>query len=143
MMERRVILRTMSKFFVPVIVLFAFYVQFHGELGPGGGFQAWVILGAAYILYALIFGTRAAERVVPPWVRRLGLAVGVLIYGGTGVVGLLRGANYLNYSVLAADPAHGQELGIFTVELGVGITVAAAMITIFLTFVAQLPRSDT
>src|SRR5690606_6223810 len=34
------VLRVVSKILIPPILLFALYVQFHGEYGPGGGFQA-------------------------------------------------------------------------------------------------------
>ncbi len=118
-------------------MLFGLYVQFHGDFGPGGGFQAGVIFASAFILYALIYGTSAARRVAPPWLTRLLLAAGVLIYAGTGVAGLLLGGNYLNYSVLLDNRLDGQHLGIVVIEFGVGLTVAAAMITIFFTFASQ------
>jgi multicomponent Na+:H+ antiporter subunit B len=65
------------------------------------------------------------------------LALGVLLYAGIGVVGLLLGGNYLNYSVLAHDPVHGQHLGILLIEFGVGTTVAAVMIMIFYCFAGR------
>jgi len=136
-MDRNAVFRVVSKMLIPPILLFALYVQFHGDFGPGGGFQAGVIFGSAFILYAIIYGVDTVRRVIPAWVTRLGLAAGVLIYAGTGVVGMLMGGNYLNYSVLAHDPLHGQHWGIFSVELGVGITVASAMVTIFLTFAGR------
>ncbi len=125
------ILRITAKLLIPFIILFALYVQFHGDFGPGGGFQAGVIFGSAFILYALIFDIENARRVVPPWARRLGLAAGVLLYTGVGLAGIVMGGNYLDYSVLAHDPVGGQHLGITLIEFGVGTTVAAAMITIF------------
>ena len=137
MMHRKVVLRVVSKMLIPPILLFAFYVQWHGDFGPGGGFQAGVIFGAGFVLYALLFGVETAKRVMPPWVMRTLLVVGVLLYGGTGVAGMILGGNYLDYNVLAHDPVHGQHLGILLVELGVGITVAAAMITIFNVFAGQ------
>ncbi|MBX6322379.1 MAG: cation:proton antiporter, partial [Rhodospirillaceae bacterium] len=69
-----------------------------------------------------------------PAVVRSGIALGVMIYAGVGVVALLGGANYLDYSALAHDPVHGQELGIGLIELGVGITVASVMVAIFFNF---------
>ena len=54
--DHHVILRVITKTLIPVIVLFGLYVQFHGDFGPGGGFQAGVILAVAIILYALVFG---------------------------------------------------------------------------------------
>ena len=85
-MTRHSILRITAKFMIPYILLFALYVQFHGDFGPGGGFQAGVIFAAGFILYGLIFGIQNARRVLPARVTRVLLAVGVLLFGGTGVV---------------------------------------------------------
>jgi len=136
-MQQKVVLRVVSKFLIPFILLFALYVQWHGDFGPGGGFQAGVIFAAAFILYGLIFGIEKTRQVVPAWVTRSGLAVGVLLYASVGVAGILLGGNFLDYNVLAHEATHGQHIGILLVELGVGITVAAAMITIFVTFASR------
>ena len=136
-MIRHVILRVLSKLLIPLIMLFALYVQFHGDYGPGGGFQAGVIFGAAIILYALMFGLEAAKRAFPPRVLEFLMAFGILLYGGVGVVAIFEGGNFLDYSVLAHDPVHGQHLGILLVELGVGITVASVMATLFFLFAGR------
>ena len=128
------ILRVTAKLLIPAIMLFGLYVQFHGDYGPGGGFQAGVIFAAAVIVYALLFGVHRARRAISPGIVRFTLAFGVLLYAGVGVASLLRGGSYLDYDVLAHDPVHGQHIGILIIEFGVGATVAAAMITIFLTF---------
>lgn len=131
------VLRITAKFLVPPIILFAFYVLFHGDYGPGGGFQAGVIFGAAFTLYGVVFGTDMAERAAPPVLLRSFACLGVLIFAGVGGVNLLLGGNYLEYAVFARwglTQGGAQQLGIMLVELGVGITVAAVMITIFLAF---------
>nr|WP_320049514.1 Na(+)/H(+) antiporter subunit B [uncultured Desulfuromonas sp.] len=133
-MSDHLILRIIAKMFIPFILLFALYVQFHGDYGPGGGFQAGVIFASALILYTLIFGLKTAMRVVSPTALRILAASGVLIYGGTGVVCMLRGGNFLNYSMLASTPLAGQHLGIFLIELGVGTTVFAVMVMLFYAF---------
>ena len=133
-MEHHRILRVVSKLLLPAILLFALYVQFHGDFGPGGGFQAGVIFGAGIILYALVFGAEAVRGVISPDVVRVLSAVGVLLYAGVGVHGILGGSTYLDYDVLSHDPLHGQHLGILLVEAGVGITVAAVMISLFYSF---------
>lgn len=131
-MQHHQILRVVTKFNLPLILLFALYVQFHGDFGPGGGFQAGVIFAAAIILYSLVFGLENAARVTPPRVLRFLSLAGVLIYGGTGVANLLLGANFLDYASLSPEhPAHGEHYGILLVELGVGVTVAATMALIF------------
>ncbi len=135
-----VVLRVVSKLMIPVIVIYAAYVQFHGDFGPGGGFQAGLILASAIILFALIFGVDAAREAVPPWLVRIGAALGVMIYGGTGVVAMLRGGKYLDYNMLDhANPVHGQELGIMFVEIGVVVTVTSVMLIVFYAFTARQP----
>ncbi len=136
-MTHHPVLRVIAKFVIPLILLFALYVQFHGDFGPGGGFQAGVIFGAGIILYALIFGLDTAARVIPSWLLQLGVALGVLLYGGVGIASLALGGKYLEYGVLAHDPVHGQHLGIFLVELGVFVTVASVMVTVFVSFAGR------
>ncbi len=136
-MNNHSILRVVSKFMIPFILLFALYVQFHGDFGPGGGFQAGVIFASAFILYGLIFGIENARKVLPAHVTRILLALGVLLYIGVGIAGTLLGGNYLDYNVLAENAQAGQHLGILLVELGVGTTVTVTMITIFFVFAGQ------
>ncbi|MES9993006.1 MAG: Na(+)/H(+) antiporter subunit B [Candidatus Thiodiazotropha sp.] len=137
MMTRNPILRVVSKSLIPLIVIFALYVQFHGDFGPGGGFQAGVILSAAIILYAVVFGLDAAERVIPQPILRFLASLGVVIYAGVGVVAMFFGGNYLNYSVLANTQVAGQHIGILLVELGVGITVFSVMLIIYFAFAGR------
>ena len=133
-MKHNLILRITAKLLIPFIILFALYVQFHGDFGPGGGFQAGVIFSSAFILYTLVYGLETAERIIPIRILKILASLGVLIYAGTGVAGLLLGGQFLNYSVLADVAITGQHIGILVIELGVGITVAAVMIMIFFLF---------
>jgi multicomponent Na+:H+ antiporter subunit B len=133
-----VILRVVGKALVPFILLFALYVQFHGDYGPGGGFQAGVIFAAGLILHALIFGLDALRRAIPQVVVEIGIAGGALLYGGVGVASMLLGGEFLHYGVLDHhNPIHGQHLGILLVELGVGITVTFVMVAIFYAFAGR------
>ncbi len=131
------ILRVCTKMFIPFIFVFGLYVQLHGDYGPGGGFQAGVIIAAGVILYAIIYGLNAAQRAVPKRLVEFLVPLGVLIYAGVGVWGLLAGGNYLDYSVLQHDPVHGQERGVFWVEIGVLVTVSSTMIAIFYAFAGR------
>ena len=138
--QRHRVLQVVTRLIVPFVLLFALYVQFHGDYGPGGGFQAGVIFASAFILHGLIFGLQRTRRVITPGMVRVLMAGGVLLYGGTGVVTMLLGGNLLDYDYLAHDPLHGQHWGIFAVELGVGITVTGVMIGLFYGFASR--RSD-
>jgi len=136
-MKHNLILRVIVKFLFPVIALFAFYVLFHGDIGPGGGFQAGVILSVAFIFYALVFGLETTEQVLPPHVLRILASTGILIYIGTGVVTMLMGGNFLDYDLLSQNPVEGQHIGIIVIELGIGITVSAVMLMIFYAFASR------
>ncbi|HVS13151.1 MAG TPA: DUF4040 domain-containing protein [Thermoanaerobaculia bacterium] len=139
-MREKVILRVAGRLLVPFILLFALYVQFHGDFGPGGGFQAGVIFAAGLVLYGLLFGVDAADLVLPAPVAERLIAVGVLIFGGVGVVNLLLGGSFLDYDTLSA--AHGQHYGILLVEAGVGITVAATMTRLYYAFASLADDRD-
>ena len=134
LMRHHHVLHVVAKMVIPLILLFALYVQFHGDFGPGGGFQAGVIFAAGLILYGLVFGVDRLRRVVPRDLVRGLAAGGVLLYAGVGVAGLLLGGSYLDYGVLLPDPMAGQHLGILIIEFGVGVTVAAVMIILFYCF---------
>jgi multicomponent Na+:H+ antiporter subunit B len=151
---QHVVLRVAAKLLIPLITLYAFYVQFHGDLGAGGGFQAGVILAVAVILHALVFGLRDTMAAVKPGFARGVAALGVLLYAGIGIICIVNGGNFLDYDrlftpqieaqipdwILPSDHAHhwGQHFGIFFVELGVLLTVAATMVTIFYAFAGRL-----
>ncbi len=135
--DDRVILRVGAKMLIPFILLFALYVQFHGEYGPGGGFQAGVIFAAAFILYALVFGLGNAVKVLPRKVAYVCGALGVAIFLGTGFVTMLLGGEFLNYNVLAHDSTHGQHYGIIAVEIGVLVTVFGVMVALFYAFAGR------
>jgi len=128
------VLKVVAKLLIPFILLFGFYVQMHGDYGPGGGFQAGVIVAAAFILYAIVFEIGTARRVAPMAVLVSIACLGVLLYAGVGIANLIYGGRFLEYGVLAHEAAHGNHIGILIVEIGVGMTVAAVMMIIFFSF---------
>ncbi len=136
-MREEVVVRVGAKVLTPFIIMFALYVHFHGDYSPGGGFQAGVILAAAFALLALVYGLDAVQRVLPPWFVRMCAALGVLIYAGVGVVTMLLGHNFLGYDALAHDAQRGQHYGIMAVELGVLVTVFGVMVSVFYLFAGR------
>ena len=141
-MRHHLVLRVIYKMLIPFILLFGLYVQFHGDFGPGGGFQAGVIFAAAFILYALVFGDDQARQVIPDKALILLVPLGLILYAATGFYGLVLGGNFLDYNVLLDSAKAGQHIGIFLVELGVGITVAAVMISIFRAYAGRTRAID-
>jgi len=140
-MRHHLILRVITKLLVGTIILFAFYVQFHGDYSPGGGFQAGVIMAVAFILYGVVFGLRPVQAVFPVWLAHWLMAFGLLLYTGTGIVSMFLGYDFLDYNAFApSHPTTGQHNGILIIELGVGITVAGVMVSVYYAFAARPPR---
>jgi len=136
-MDDNVVIRTTAKVLMPFMMMFGLYVIFHGEGGPGGGFQGGVILASAFVLYTLVWGLEESSRVMPRQLSDLLAATGVLIYAGVGVYCMVQGGNFLDYYYLTSapeDPGAAQALGMTLVEIGVGITVSSVMITLFREF---------
>lgn len=128
------ILNVVTFFMVPFIVLFGLYIQFHGEYTPGGGFQAGIIIASGIILYSILFGVSATLKAIPYSVIRFISVLGILIYCGTGITGILLGQNFLSYNALSSSGVTGQKFGIFLVEIGVALTVCASMLNIYINF---------
>ena len=130
-MKTQVVPRVIARMLIPFMIVFGYYVIAHGEIGPGGGFQGGVILAAAVILHALVHGLEETQRALPRvWVDRL-MAFGVLLYVSVGLYGLFTGNAFMDYSTLASEPHAAEAWGMTLVEAGVGITVAAVMVTLF------------
>ncbi len=129
------IVNTGCRLMVPFIQLFALYVIAHGHHSPGGGFQGGVIYGAAVILFAVSVDLRSALEQVGEKMTVYLSSSGVLLYAGTGLLCLLLGGEYLNYSALAGllgvDPIMARSHGILIVEVGVGMAVMAVMVSLY------------
>lgn len=127
--EKDNLVSTMSRLIIPVIVLFALYLQFHGEVSPGGGFQAGVLCGAAFIIYALsdpnFLNTSFFNKL-----KNIAV-LGAGIYLVIGAISLVSNLEFLNYNIFSDNKLLAQKLGIILVEIGVGITVGAVMLLIY------------
>jgi multicomponent Na+:H+ antiporter subunit B len=124
-----------TRFILPLILLFGLYIQFHGEVSPGGGFQAGAILSMAFILYGMTFGENLIVQIFSLNKLKSIAIIGVSIYFTTGLISLLNNASFLNYNALWNDSILGQKIGIVIVELGVGLSIFSTMLIIYLGFV--------
>lgn len=127
--HQSLIVKTVCRRLVPFIQLFGLYVVIHGHTSPGGGFQGGVILGASFILLAIAYGIEEMRQRFSLTALTVFTSTGVFLFAGIGVLCVLLGGNFLDYSMLpGAEP---RSLGMLGIEVGVGITVMAAMVSIF------------
>ena len=135
-----ILIQTISRLLIPPIQLYALYVIAHGHYSPGGGFQGGCILGASFILMVIAYDIKETKRMISEKINTIFISLGVIIYSGIGAVCLILGADYLDYGILnkifSVSPAKARALGTFGVEIGVGITVMAVMVSIFLNLVS-------
>jgi multicomponent Na+:H+ antiporter subunit B len=138
-LKHHLIPRAVGGLIIPFMLLFGLYVQFHGEYGPGGGFQAGAIVATAFILYAILEGERTALKAFSRKAQTALIVGGASLYGAVGVVCMFKGGTFLDYSVLLDDPVAGRQAGIIIIELGVGMAVCGALLSIFHAFAARTP----
>jgi multicomponent Na+:H+ antiporter subunit B len=131
------VLKTVVSFIIPYLILYAIYIQLNGEVSPGGGFQAGVIFASGIIAFDLLNGSKKTCEFFSEKALIICGIFGVLIYASTGLVSFLFNDNYLNYNSIAKttwinNPLTGQHIGIFFIEIGVGLTVSSIMCLIYL-----------
>ena len=136
-----VIVRRTTSLMVPLVQLFALYVLFFGQYGPGGGFVAGVMIAGSLVFGLLVFGEDdpAAQRA-----RRLlsGDGFGLILFVAVGGLCLIGGGEFLNDSqapVPGLDSSARRYLGILMTQVGVALDVAVAAVSI----VFSLSRSTT
>lgn len=131
-----IIVKTVCRILVPLIQLFGLYVIAHGHGSPGGGFQGGCILAASFILLLVAFDLAEAKKRLSEKLNNFYNSFGVFIYAWTGWTCLLLGGNYLDYGklskILPVDAVKARYFGVFSVEVGVGITVMAIMVSLFI-----------
>jgi len=133
---KNLIVQTVCQIMIPFIQIYALYVIAHGHYSPGGGFQGGVILAAALALIFLVYGQEAAVCRLNRHQAVILCAIGVFIYAGIGLLCLLAGGNFLDYSrlapILGVTIPRARSLGILGVEIGVGLAVMSAMYSIII-----------
>ena len=133
-LKHNVILRSVARGIIPLIILFALYIQVHGKMSAGGGFQAGVMMAAAFMLYGLVFGLSEMLKLFPLEWQKIGACMGATLYTGVGLMGVVLGGQFLDYDMLGRTSPEGQFIGIFVVEIGIGITVSCVILMLFCLF---------
>ncbi|SMO37784.1 MnhB domain-containing protein [Gracilimonas mengyeensis] len=123
-----------TRFLSPYIMLFGFYVIFHGHYSPGGGFQGGTLLAVSLLLIRIASGTDLAQLQFKEYLTTPLAALGVVIYFGTGLTALIMGGYFLDYEELpipGLEPAYLRYWGILIIELGIGLTVMTVLTLIY------------
>lgn len=123
-----------SRLLSPYIMVFGWYVIFHGHYSPGGGFQGGALLAASILLIRVAGGRRISRLQIQEFATTPLAVIGVVIYFATGLVSMAMGGYFLDYGMLpipGLDPAWLRYYGILIIEIGIGLAVMAILIMIY------------
>ena len=134
--QEDVIIQTVCRIFIPFMQVYSLYVLAHGHGSPGGGFQGGCIFAASFVLMSIIYDLKEVTKRFAERLSVFFFSLGVFIFAGMGLICLLLGGNFLDYSVLSTilpvDPVMARYYSIAVIEIGIQITVLTIMVSIFL-----------
>lgn len=120
-----VILSTITYFITLYIVILGLYIQINGETSPGGGFQSGTILASIIIARSFF-----KETIDTKYFLYLSI-FGLLIYISAGILPLFGGFTFLDYKIFSSNYHTAQKIGIFIIELGIGISIFSSMSALY------------
>jgi multicomponent Na+:H+ antiporter subunit B len=125
------ILRTATRFLMPLLLLFALFLLLRGHNEPGGGFVGGLVVAAAFVLYSISAGVPASRRALLIRPSTL-LSVGLLVALASAVPALIVGRPFM--SALWTEVGTGTaawaigtplvfDVGVFLAVIGVVLTI--------------------
>jgi multicomponent Na+:H+ antiporter subunit B len=137
-------LRVQALLMVTLIVAYGVYLDIHGALTPGGGFQAGVVLSAGPAVVMLAGRYLTLKRVAPDWVIEALESSGAAGYALIGIGGLVFGAVFLQNFLPYGTPDQLLSAGTMPViSIAVGLEVTGGLLLIYSEFLDQSLMSTT
>lgn len=130
-----VVVNVLSKFILPILLVFGFYIHSHGDYTPGGGFQAGVIFACVLCLYYFLNLGTNAKKMTYNVLTGISM-IGFLLYVGLGILGFFITGKFLDFSFLPFELANAR--GVFIVELGIACVVFSSVGRVFTTILELL-----
>ncbi len=131
------IVKTVSRLLFPIMFLFGIYIIVHGHLTPGGGFPGGVVIATSVAMVLLGYGMHKAEGTVGEFYTEISESLGALIIVVLGILGIFFVGNFLEAIVPLGTLGKLFSGGnLFVLNLGVGIKVAAGLVSILYAMLA-------
>lgn len=126
------IVKTISRFVAPMVILFGVYLVLHGHLTPGGGFAGGVIIAAGFILLTLAFGKEVSLGILNKSLASILESSGALIFLCVALLGFVGGYFFLNV-IPKGFPFTLLSGGIIPLcNIGIGLKVGSALFVVFI-----------
>jgi multicomponent Na+:H+ antiporter subunit B len=123
--EKNVILRCGADSLLPLMLVYMFYIIFHGHLSPGGGFQGGVLMVAVVTLLYLGHGYETTTRALSAGFLHDAEGFASVVYVALALMGVAVGAQFCQ-NILFQNTEIGQLYSsgtIFWMNVTVGIKV--------------------
>lgn len=125
-----VILSTASKYLLPLLLLFSFFLLLRGHNEPGGGFVGGLVAAAAYALYFIANGVEEAEKLLKAEPIEL-ISSGITIALISTIPSLLFGKNFMSGIWFDTNfPVIGKigtplifDIGVYLLVLGIALKI--------------------
>ena len=125
-----IILSTASRYLLPLMLIFSFFLLLRGHNEPGGGFVGGLVAAAAYALYLIANGVDNAEkllRIEPVYLIAIGLLLAIL----SAFIPVLTGGEFMTALwTKNGIPALGKigtpllfDLGVYFLVLGIVLKI--------------------
>jgi multicomponent Na+:H+ antiporter subunit B len=129
-----VILSTASRYLLPLMLIFSFFLLLRGHNEPGGGFVGGLVAAAAYALYLIANGIDEAKKLLKAEPIKL-IAIGLSIAVISAFISVIIGKNFMT-GIWAKNeiPVIGKvgtpllfDLGVYFLVLGIVLKIVFSL----------------
>lgn len=125
-----IILKSASRYLIPILLVFSFFLLLRGHNEPGGGFVGGLVAASAYALYAIANGVESSKRLLrlnPLMLIAVGLAVALV----SGFIGMINNGIFMTGVWLDSKiPVIGKlgtpllfDIGVYILVLGISLKI--------------------
>jgi len=89
-----IVLSTASRYLLPLMLIFSFFLLLRGHNEPGGGFVGGLVAAAAYALYLIANGVEEAKKLLKADPIKL-IAIGLLLAISSAFISVITGQDFM------------------------------------------------
>ena len=133
-----------ADFIMPFILVYMFYIIFHGHLSPGGGFQGGVLMVAVVVLLYMGYGYKGAAGSINKHFRHKAEGLASIVYVALAMLGVAYAGNFC-YNALSQSGNIGDLWStgtIFLMNTAVGAKILTGVAVLALSMLGLLAAEE-
>ena len=125
---------------VPFVLTYGIFTMLHGTKSVGGGFQGGVVVAAGVLILAFAFDVGQIQAALDQRLLVRTAAGGIGLFAVVATVSFALGGTFLDTTVYATlSIPDAAVYAVELIEIGIGLTVASVIVTMFLTIARAEP----